>query len=357
MSDRARLPLRFDPARLQAEAAALPASAWVPHFVPQNYRGDWAALPLRAPAGEAHPIRMIYPDPGCGEFVDTEFLRASPYLTEVLSRFHCPLGVVRLMRLGPGSEIFEHRDHDLGLEGGAVRLHVPVQTSAAVDFRLGGERVDMAPGECWYLRLSDPHAVTNAGAAPRLHLVIDATVNPWLEELVRQAAGGARGAPRFQDPLVQRLVDFLLAIGLEVEAWDGGTPTFVPGIRVEAGRLLVHETDLDYPGDLLHEAGHLAILTRAERVAVTHDTGGEQHQEMCADAWAVAAATHLGVPLELVFHDAGYQGSSEALRAAYRDGTGPGVPMLACWGMTSASNGWSDPAVPRFPGMARWLRE
>jgi hypothetical protein len=40
----------------------------------------------------------------------------------------------------------------------------------------------MAPGEGWYLRLSDPHTVANRGDTDRVHLVIDARMNDWLAE-------------------------------------------------------------------------------------------------------------------------------------------------------------------------------
>jgi hypothetical protein len=38
----------------------------------------------------------------------------------------------------------------------------------------------MAPGSAWYLRLSDPHCVSNMGSTDRVHLVIDAIANNWL---------------------------------------------------------------------------------------------------------------------------------------------------------------------------------
>ena len=54
-----------------------------------------------------------------------------------------------------------------------------------VDFRLNGERITLREGECWYLRLSDPHSVTNGGDTDRIRLVIDAAVNEWLMDLLR----------------------------------------------------------------------------------------------------------------------------------------------------------------------------
>jgi hypothetical protein len=186
--DRLRLPLEFDPARLAADMANFTQSHRIEHFVKQNYDGDWSVIALRGPAGAAHPIRMIYSDPGCTEFEDTPMLAASRYFQEVLAAFACPLHAVRLMRLTPGSVIKEHHDNDLSFEQGMVRIHIPVVTNDGVDFRLNGLRCPMPAGSAWYLRLSDPHSVANRGSADRVHLVIDAAVNGWVEALFQRAA-------------------------------------------------------------------------------------------------------------------------------------------------------------------------
>jgi hypothetical protein len=166
----------------------LASSDWVDHFVPQNYEGTWSVLPLRAPATANHPIQTIYSDPSCDAFVDTPLLARCGYLQQVLAAFQCPLHAVRLMKLTPGSIIKPHDDHDLAAEQGRVRLHIPVTTNADVDFRLNGTSIVMREGECWYLRLSDPHSVANRGQTDRVHLVIDALVTPWLEEQLNSAA-------------------------------------------------------------------------------------------------------------------------------------------------------------------------
>ncbi len=188
LPDRLRLALEIDSAPLAAEAAALPPEAWTRHFVPDNYVGDWSVAPLRAPAGASHPILQITSPPDCQDWIETEWLTASPAITALLARFECPLAAVRLMRLGPGSEIKEHRDHDLSADFGMARLHVPLTTSPAVEFLVNRTPVAMEPGECWYLRLADPHAVVNRGAGDRVHLVIDAEVNVWLAALLLEAA-------------------------------------------------------------------------------------------------------------------------------------------------------------------------
>lgn len=191
--DRLRLHLDFDPLRLAADLAALSSVPWTAHFVQQNYEGEWSAIALRAPKGAQHPIQMIVSSPETSEYVDTPFLAAAPYFHSLLGEFECPLLSVRLMRLGVGSVIKEHSDHDLSFEQGTVRLHVPVVTKDEVDFRLNGARCEMPAGSTWYLRLSDPHSVANRGATDRVHMVIDAEVNGWLTDLFGRAMGTASG--------------------------------------------------------------------------------------------------------------------------------------------------------------------
>jgi hypothetical protein len=52
--------------------------------------------------------------------------------------------------------------------------------------------VVMAPGEAWYLRLSDPHSVANRGTTDRVHLVIDCVVDAWLTDQLRSSPDQTR---------------------------------------------------------------------------------------------------------------------------------------------------------------------
>jgi mannose-6-phosphate isomerase-like protein (cupin superfamily) len=186
--DRLRLPLAFDSESLAADLERLHATPWIDHFVRQNYHGEWSVIPLRAQAGVRHPVQMIYSDPTAAAFEDTPYLAGCPAFRAVLGSFACPLQTVRLMRLTPGSIIKEHSDNDLAFEQGSVRFHVPVTTNDGVMFELNRRRVVLEAGSCWYLRLSDPHQVANLGSTDRVHMVIDATVNAWLETMFVAAA-------------------------------------------------------------------------------------------------------------------------------------------------------------------------
>lgn len=188
LPDRILLPWPVDAARLQADFARVAGSDWIAHLVPDNYEGDWSVLPLRHKRGAAHPILKIYSDPSATEFEDGPLLEAMPYVRGWLSKLACPVQAVRLMRLAPGSRIKPHQDHDLAAEMGAVRLHVPITTNDGVVFTLNDRPVRMLPGSVWYLRLSDTHAVVNAGDGDRVHLVIDCVADDWLMAALRTSA-------------------------------------------------------------------------------------------------------------------------------------------------------------------------
>jgi Aspartyl/Asparaginyl beta-hydroxylase len=184
LPDRVKLNLAFDAKRLQQDLEGFQPGDWIDHFVKSNYEGQWSVIPLRGPATATHPVMMIYSDPTCTEFADTPYLEKSEHFRTVLKSFACPILAVRIMKLAAGSRIKEHTDHDLAAELGTARLHIPVVTNDGVDFKLNGTKVVLAEGDCWYLRLSDPHSVENNGETDRVHLVVDVRVNPWLREML-----------------------------------------------------------------------------------------------------------------------------------------------------------------------------
>lgn len=176
-----RLPLSFDAVGLAADLHIAESESWIRHFVTQDYSGDWTALPLRSVAGSMQDIHA-HPCP-VEAYKATPLLLRCPYFQRVLEAFNCPMTSARLMRLGPGSEIKQHRDHGSGYEFGDLRLHIPILTSPEVAFYLDEQQVRMLPGECWYLNFSLPHRVINTGTTARVHLVIDCQLNPWLDAM------------------------------------------------------------------------------------------------------------------------------------------------------------------------------
>lgn len=192
--DRIRLPFQFDSKLLQSEVENLIDVEWINHFVTQNYEGSWSVIPLTAQEGVTHPVQMAAAIPGDYDFVPTQFLELCPYLQSVLDSFQAEKCSVRLMKLTAGSEIKEHRDYDL--DEGEVRVHIPVFTNEHVSFFVNNKKVEMKEGECWYLRLSDPHRVINAGETDRVHLVMDLKVNDWLSQLFSDSTTSSKSSSR-----------------------------------------------------------------------------------------------------------------------------------------------------------------
>ena len=164
--------------------------------------------------------------------------------------------------------------------------------------------------------------------------------------------------PAFDDELTQRIVDFLITVGLEVRAETLLEPTFMPGIQIQNGALVVDESRLEHPGDLLHEAGHLAVVSPEKRRRMGADAGVKVHEEMAAIAWSWAALTHLRLPPDVVFHSSGYKGGSESLIDAFTNNCGPGIPILAWLGMCSDPHAGANAIqndLMDFPTMTTWL--
>lgn len=361
-----RLPLQFDAGELGEAVNGVRHDEWVRHFNARDYEGEWTGVALRSVDGT---VGAIYPDPtASGRFHDTELLDRLPYLRSVLAEFQCGLDAVRLLRLAAGSSIREHRDHGLGRVDGTVRLHVPVVTDDAVEVVVDGVSVAMRPGETWYLDVGRPHRVDNRSAHARVHLVLDCVVDDWLDEMLgpvavepesADVASAARWTPiasAFRDPLVVTIVTFLRSIGLEVVAGELDVDRIVPGIAIDGGVIVVDETRLQFPGDLLHEAGHIAVAEPDERAQLRGDVGAGGGEEMAAIAWSYAAAIHLGIDPAVVFHDGGYRGGAAAIIENFAAGRYVGVPLLEWWGLAQRHDDARGQDSEPFPAMREWVR-
>ena len=148
---------------------------------------------------------------------------------------------------------------------------------------------------------------------------------------------------------LDRIVAFLRDIGLGVRA-SPGVAGFLPGLRVDAGALVYDPDTLVSPGDLLHEAGHLALVPAAQRAATSDEVEvpgvAMGDVEPAAMLWSYAATLEIGLDPAVVFHDAGYRGRAPALLRTYGFGVYPGIAVLTSLGLC-------DPAS--FPRMLRWL--
>ena len=157
------------------------------------------------------------------------------------------------------------------------------------------------------------------------------------------------------DPTATLILDWLRQIGLTVRLAPLGADTFLPGVTLEPGGLIVDPERLRYPGDLLHEAGHLATMLPAQRASTASNAGSDMGDEIAAQTWSYAAADHLGLPAQTVYHPTGYKGAAQTLIQIYRDGNA-GVPLLQWMGLTLESTRAAELSIPPYPHMIRWLR-
>jgi len=147
------------------------------------------------------------------------------------------------------------------------------------------------------------------------------------------------------------IVDFIRGVGITVETAELSEDGFLPAIAVRDGRLVYDPDRLQYPGDLLHEAGHIAVTDPALRPTVS-EFDGNGGDEMAAMGWSYAAALAAGIDPRVVFHDHGYRGDGQWLAETFADGRYIGLPMLQYYGLARFPQDDGEP----FPAMIKWLR-
>ena len=165
----------------------------------------------------------------------------------------------------------------------------------------------------------------------------------------------------FQNPLTHKIAGFLNAIGIRTVSAEIGEETFLPGILVKDGALLVDEARLAFPGDLLHEAGHLAVAPAALRVKLSDEVVLPDVNldvlETHAIVWSYAACVHLEIDPRVVFHADGYKGRAENLLFNFSLGIFPGLNGLEESGMAYSERRARELGVAPFPEMQKWLRD
>jgi len=166
------------------------------------------------------------------------------------------------------------------------------------------------------------------------------------------------------DTATVKMIRFVEEIGLSFRLIVIDEPTFLPGITLQNGGLIIDPEKLLYPGDILHEAGHLAVMPPDIRATMNGNLndGGENHDlliggEMMAISWSYAACLHLGLDPSIVFHKNGYKGESETLLKNFAQGHYFGLPMLQWIGLCNEPQKTPEPGKVYYPQMLKWLRE
>ncbi|KGL63666.1 aspartyl/asparaginyl beta-hydroxylase domain-containing protein [Polaribacter sp. Hel1_85] len=187
IKDRIQLPFSFDIPKMLAETKALALEEF------EYYK----VIQLRAPAHLVDttlpfpPPADDYADGSWTNWLETAALLKSPYIKSIIDTFqkNTTVTLVRLLRLAPNSIVKEHTDPTLGLEveKSVIRLTIPILNNDKMVFNLNKTPVNMKPGECWYLRLTDPHEVINNGNEERINLTIDMIPNKWIRDIIEKS--------------------------------------------------------------------------------------------------------------------------------------------------------------------------
>lgn len=178
--------------------------------------------------------------------------------------------------------------------------------------------------------------------------------------------------------ILDRIGAFLDSIGLKSEKVTA-TSGLLPEIEIREGRVLY--TSSCHPGDLLHEAGHLALLPSRWRGWVNGDVS-ESSERIYEDlvrigtefespvylavlqsgdqevtAWAWAAAVHLDIPMNdrINMSPDTYQGGARDIRIMLQMGKYVGIHGLQHAGYCRAGN-HPYRGLPRYPQMAFWAQ-
>ncbi len=152
--------------------------------------------------------------------------------------------------------------------------------------------------------------------------------------------------------LIEKMTTFLNERGIPTRFQSLESDCFLPGLEIDQGTLLIDSEKLKWPGDILHEAAHIALNPPSRRALVSGKLEVSPADEMAALAWSYAAAVALEIDPHIVFHQHGYKNGGAQLVtqfadvAAGRNPVAPGVPMLQWYRMCQ-----------KFPIMQSWLRE
>ena len=158
----------------------------------------------------------------------------------------------------------------------------------------------------------------------------------------------------------QKCLNFLESINIPVFFRTIEGASFLPGLIIENGSIIVDKENLLYPGDILHEAGHIACVPASERSDLNEDNINNRKdnaaEEMMAIAWSYAACVHLQLDAHFLFHENGYKGSAAHIADSFKNGHYLGVPMLQWVGLCQERKSEAEPDKPFYPIMQKWLR-
>lgn len=177
-------------------------------------------------------------------------------------------------------------------------------------------------------------------------------------------------------PHAQATVDFLKAVGLQVEVKVGASG-FIDSVEISCGGLLVDPAA--HASNILHEAGHCAIVPQQWRHLLNGDLmqgmrdiyreltamqldpdhplerAVVQASDPEATAWAFSAGRAIGLPDHVINRDADYEGEGEFIRQGLAMGAYIGINGLSHGGFCQRRP-QPNRGLPIYPNLAFWLQ-
>ena len=185
---------------------------------------------------------------------------------------------------------------------------------------------------------------------------------------------GSANSPIGNDPvLVAKVTAFLCAIGIQCQHGKVGR-SFINNVRIHAGALVINSKST--VGDILHEAGHVAIVPESLRHHAQGDLSGleraiskamdkvtyEQWErddpaakallqigDPEATAWAWAAGKHLDLPEHLIIQDDHYDGEGATIRFMLSHKQYAGINGMVTSRMLAR--------IGAYPDLQRWTQQ
>ena len=176
---------------------------------------------------------------------------------------------------------------------------------------------------------------------------------------------------------LEKMIRFLSGIGITVQQ-ESNVNGFIPGVDIRKGAVLAfNAAQMEGVGDLLHEAGHLAVIPSMFRGEVFGDIDAAlmeasseyvkthpimipgtyeedpviraliQASEQEAIAWSYAAALEIGIEPTVVFHPKSFGGDNEEVLLGLQIKQHAGINGMSAARMTTRQ---------MFPKMIRWMQ-
>lgn len=178
----------FDAASLRSELDAVRTKYRASTQVGPHHNGKWNRLGLFSPSGDPHRSTARR-----GESKSrTEVLDLMPTVARCLDLFGDEVVAASLSIMEPGASVRWHRDPEQTADSNYMRLHLPIDTTAASVMDLGHRRWHLAAGQLWYGDFSFPHRVVNASSVQRVHVMVDVRPTPAITAMLSPAFEGER---------------------------------------------------------------------------------------------------------------------------------------------------------------------